>query len=284
MFKTLKLGSPFGIGVYIHPTFWLLAFFYLLSNLREISLFQSTLELLLLFGVFFCVILHEFGHALAARIFGIQTRDITIYPIGGIARLERMSEDPFEELVIALAGPAVNFLIVILLLPICIHFSPTPFDFENLTPPNSFSGSLNHYLKMLVLSNAGLLIFNLLPIFPMDGGRVLRALLNLSVGFSNATVISVTLGNLGAIILFFIGLFSTHFVLIFLAFCVFIAGRQELLMLKLKRNYQGSQGFFHPETQFQNPSSFTGLVWDAERNIWVNWSSKKPTNFPNGPE
>ena len=95
MFKTLKLGSPFGIGVYIHPTFWLLPFFYLLSSLREAALFQSILEVFLLFGVFFCVILHEFGHALAARAFGIQTRDITIYPIGGVARLERMIEDPF---------------------------------------------------------------------------------------------------------------------------------------------------------------------------------------------
>ena len=116
MFNSIKLGSPFGISVYIHPAFWLLPIFYLFSNLKEASLFHSILEVFLLFAVFFCVILHEFGHAFAARIFGIQTRDITIYPMGGVARLERMSEDPFEELVISLAGPAVNLLIFVLLL------------------------------------------------------------------------------------------------------------------------------------------------------------------------
>jgi len=284
MFKTLKLGSPFGISVYIHPTFWILPFFYLLSNLREISLFQSILEVILLFVVFFCVILHEFGHALAARSFGIQTRDITIYPIGGVARLERMSEDPFEELVIALAGPSVNLVLIFLLWPICIYFSPTPFDFENLIPPNSLSGGLGHYLKMLMFSNLGLLLFNLLPIFPMDGGRVLRALLNLALGFNNATVISVTIGNLGAILLFFLGVFFSQFVLIILALVVFIAGRQELQLLKLKRNHQGNQDFYNPGTGFQHPSNYTGLVWDPERKIWVYWTAGKPINLPNNPE
>lgn len=284
MFKTLKLGSLFGISVYIHPTFWILPFFYLLSNLREISLFHSILELILLFMVFFCVILHEFGHALAARAFGIQTRDITIYPIGGVARLERMSEDPFEELIIALAGPCVNLVLLFLLLPICIYFSPTLFDFENLTPPNSLSGSLGHYLKMLMFSNLGLLLFNLLPIFPMDGGRVLRALLNLALGFTNATVISVRIGNLGAIMLLFFGIFSYQFFLIILAFVVFIAGRQELQLLKLKRNYQGSQGFNNSESGFQQSSNYTGLVWDPEQKIWVYWTAGKPINMPNNPE
>lgn len=284
MFKTLKLGSPFGIGVYIHPTFWLLPFFYLLSSLREASLFQSILEVFLLFGVFFCVILHEFGHALAARAFGIQTRDITIYPIGGVARLERMSEDPFEELIIALAGPTVNLVLIFLLLPVCIQFSPAPFDLENLTPPNTLSGGVGHYLKMLMFSNLGLLLFNLLPIFPMDGGRVLRALLNLALGFNNATVISVSIGNLGAIMLFFLGVFSSHFVLIILALSVFIAGRQELQLLRLKRNYQGNQGFYSSEPGFQHPSDFTGLVWDPDRKLWVYWAAGKPINLPNSPE
>ncbi|NDE64161.1 MAG: hypothetical protein EB053_07415, partial [Chlamydiae bacterium] len=258
MFTSIKLGSPFGISVYIHPAFWLLPIFYLFSNLKATSLFHSILEVGLLFAVFFCVILHEFGHALAARFFGIQTRDITIYPMGGVARLEKMSHDPFEELVIALSGPAVNFLIFFLLLPICIQFSPTPFDFENLIPPNSFLGSLNHYLKMLMFSNLGLLIFNLLPIFPMDGGRVLRALLNLAVGFSNATIISVTLGNLGAIFLVFLGLFSSNYILVLLAFFVFIAGRQELLLLKNK--YNRDTNFNFTSAWASSPSNFSTLT------------------------
>ena len=282
MFTSIKLGSPFGISVYIHPAFWLLPIFYLFSNLKEASLFHSILEVFLLFAVFFCVILHEFGHAFAARIFGIQTRDITIYPMGGVARLERMSEDPFEELVISLAGPAVNLLIFLLLLPICFNFSAAPFDFENLTPPNSLSGSLNHYLKMLMFSNLGLLIFNLLPIFPMDGGRVLRALLNLAVGFSNATVISVTLGNLGAIFLVLLGLFSSNYILILLAFFVFIAGRQELMMLKNKRNFDGN--FTSTPSGTSNPTNFSGLAWDPQRKIWVQFGAGNTPPFSNNPE
>ena len=278
MFTSIKLGSPFGISVYIHPAFWLLPIFYLFSNLRATSLFHSILEVALLFAVFFCVILHEFGHALAARMFGIQTRDITIYPMGGVARLERMSEDPFEELVIALAGPAVNLVIFFLLLPICIHFSATPFDFENLTPPNNLSGSLNHYLQMLMLSNLGLLIFNLLPIFPMDGGRVLRALLNLAVGFSNATIASVFLGNLGAIVLVFLGLFSSNYILVLLALFVFIAGRQELLMLRSKRNIGSNSNFTS-----SGPSTFSSLTWDSQRKTWVYFDANQQPPFSNNP-
>lgn len=264
MFTSIKLGSPFGISVYIHPAFWLLPIFYLFSNLRATSLFHSILEVVLLFAVFFCVILHEFGHALAARMFGIQTRDITIYPMGGVARLERMSEDPFEELVIALAGPAVNLLIFFLLLPICIYFSAASFDFEHLNPPNNLSGSLKHYMQMLMFSNLGLMVFNLLPIFPMDGGRVLRALLNLAVGFSNATIASVFLGNLGAIVLVFLGLFSSNYILVLLAFFVFIAGRQELIMLRNKRNIGSNSNFTS-----SGPSTFSSLTWDSQRKTWV---------------
>jgi Zn-dependent protease len=211
--------------------------------------------------------------------FGIQTRDITIYPMGGVARLERMSEDPFEELVIALAGPAVNLVIFFLLLPICIHFSATPFDFENLTPPNNLSGSLNHYLQMLMLSNLGLLIFNLLPIFPMDGGRVLRALLNLAVGFSNATIASVFLGNLGAIVLVFLGLFSSNYILVLLAFFVFIAGRQELLMLRNKRNIGSNFNFTS-----SGPSTFSSLTWDSQRKTWVYFDANQQPPFSNNHE
>lgn len=278
MFTSIKLGSPFGISVYIHPAFWLLPIFYLFSNLRATSLFHSILEVALLFAVFFCVILHEFGHALAARMFGIQTRDITIYPMGGVARLERMSEDPFEELVIALAGPAVNLLIFFLLLPICIYFSAASFDFEHLNPPNNLSGSLKHYLQMLMFSNLGLMVFNLLPIFPMDGGRVLRALLNLAVGFSNATIASVFLGNLGAIVLVFLGLFSSNYILVLLAFFVFIAGRQELLMLRNKRNIGSNSNFTS-----SGPSTFSSLTWDSQRKTWVYFDANQQPPSSNNP-
>src|SRR5438309_1449666 len=116
MLRSWKIGSAFGIGVYIHPTFWVLPLFAVLQ-VGSAGLPLVVLTLALLGAAMGCVVLHEFGHALAARGFGIRTRDITLYPIGGVARLERMSNRPLEELLIALAGPAVNVVIAGFLLP-----------------------------------------------------------------------------------------------------------------------------------------------------------------------
>jgi hypothetical protein len=116
----------------------------------------------------------------------------------------------------------------------------------------------------------------------MDGGRVLRALLNLAVGFSNATVISVTLGNLGAIFLVLLGLFSSNYILILLAFFVFIAGRQELMMLKNKRNFDGN--FTSTPSGTSNPANFSGLAWDPQRKIWVQFGAGNTPPFSNNPE
>src|SRR5262245_59526403 len=111
MFPSLKLGRLFQIPLYVHWTFWFLPLYVLLGHSGDMP---AVLQLVTLAGVFGCVVLHELGHALAARGFGIRTRDITLYPIGGVASLERMSEKPFEELVIALAGPAVNVVLAVL--------------------------------------------------------------------------------------------------------------------------------------------------------------------------
>jgi hypothetical protein len=116
----------------------------------------------------------------------------------------------------------------------------------------------------------------------MDGGRVLRALLNIAVGFSNATVISVTLGNLGAIFLVFLGLFSSNYILILLAFFVFIAGRQELMMLNNKRNFDGN--FTSTPSGGSNPANFSGLAWDPQRKIWVQFGAGNTPPFSNNPE
>src|SRR5262245_15173673 len=124
MLRSWKIGSAFGIGVYIHPSFWLLPLLTVLYA-RSGGPGLMVLALALLGAVMGCVILHEFGHALAARAFGIRTRDITLYPIGGVARLERLSDRPLEELLIALAGPAVNVVIAALLLPLVLLMSPS---------------------------------------------------------------------------------------------------------------------------------------------------------------
>src|SRR5437867_4404357 len=111
MFRSWKLGTAFGIGIYLHWSFFLLLAFVFFSHLGGGHLESAVYEIMLFSAVFGCVVLHELGHALMARYYGIATRDITLYPIGGVARLERLSERPIEEFWIALAGPAVNVAI-----------------------------------------------------------------------------------------------------------------------------------------------------------------------------
>ena len=156
-----KLGRVAGIDVYIHATFFLVFLF--LPRLGRGPVEAA----LLICAVFGCVLLHELGHALAARRFGIRTVDITLYPIGGVARLERMPRAPGAELVIALAGPAVNFAIAAAI--------GTLFFASALLL--GIAWSLESFLGELLVVNLGLGLFNLIPAFPMDGGRVLRAAL-----------------------------------------------------------------------------------------------------------
>src|SRR3954447_24936423 len=184
-----KLGRVAGIDVFLHPTFLLL--------LAYVGMVQGGIgSILLVSSVFGCVLLHELGHALMARRFGIETEDITLYPIGGVARLRRMPRAPGAELLIALAGPAVNLLIVLGLVAIGSlglvgsSWSPDP---------------IVSFMDELVLINLGLALFNLIPAFPMDGGRVLRAVLSGWLGRARATMIAAGLGR-GLALLF--GLFS----------------------------------------------------------------------------
>lgn len=166
-----KLGRFAGIDVYIHTTFLLLIGFIGVSYwLQERSLAAVVGGIGFILALFLCVVLHEYGHALTARRYGISTRDITLLPIGGVARLERMPDEPRQELWVALAGPAVNVVIAAALFGwLFINGSLMPLETLSVT-----SGS---FLERLMLVNITLVAFNLLPAFPMDGGRVLRALL-----------------------------------------------------------------------------------------------------------
>ena len=171
MGKTLRLGQVGGIPIQVHWTFSLLLFWSLFAGYSAeggwIAAF-STVGLMLLLFVY--VVLHEFGHAFAARRYGIGTRDITLLPIGGVARLERMPRKPSEELVVALAGPAVNVVIAAAIAAVLYLTQGA----SALRTEVLLSGGL---MSRLLLINCGLIVFNLLPAFPMDGGRVFRACL-----------------------------------------------------------------------------------------------------------
>jgi Zn-dependent protease len=209
-----KLGRVAGIDVFVHPTFLLLL---LLPEVRT----GGMVMLLFLMSLFGSVLLHEFGHALMARRFGIETEDITLYPIGGVARLRRMPRAPGAELLIALAGPAVNFAIVGALMGLgFLGLDQVLFDAGLV--------GMVEFLERLVYVNLVLGLFNLIPAFPMDGGRVLRALLSGVMDRAQATSIAAGIGRVLAVVFGVSALLLTHnLVHVALAAFIFFASRAE---------------------------------------------------------
>ena len=223
---SVRLGKLFGIDVYMHFTFLLLLGFIGLSHWMQTRELASALAVVGFFvALFACVLLHEFGHALTARKFGIKTRDITLLPIGGLARLERMPEKPMQEFWVAVAGPAVNVVIAGAIYAYLFATAALPVEQLSVT-----SGS---FLARLAAINVILVLFNMVPAFPMDGGRVLRALLATRMDYSRATNIAARLGQGMAFVFGFIGLFSNPF-LVFIALFVWIGAAQEAGMAQMK--------------------------------------------------
>jgi stage IV sporulation protein FB len=181
--------------------------------------------------LFVCVLLHEFGHIFTARAFGVMTPDVILLPIGGVARLERIPEKPSEEFLIAIAGPAVNVAIAALL----VLFAGVPLDPSHLVSIESNKAGL---AERLALVNVFLALFNLIPAFPMDGGRVLRALLAARFGYVRATEIAASIGQFVAFLLGFIGLFGNP-LLIFVAVFVYLAAASEAHLVAIRAISQG---------------------------------------------
>jgi Zn-dependent protease/CBS domain-containing protein len=222
-----KIGRFAGIDVYMHVTFLLLVGFIAFSAYWQAGTWTAALEgVVFILALFASVVLHEFGHALTARRYHIPTRDITLYPIGGVARLERMPDKPIEELWVALAGPAVNVVIAGLLFA---WLSLT----GGLTPISRLGVTEGPLLERLLYANVSLVLFNLLPAFPMDGGRVLRALLALRLDYERATQIAAWLGQGMAVLFGFAGLFGNPF-LLFIAWFVWSAASQETSLVQIK--------------------------------------------------
>jgi Zn-dependent protease len=227
-----KLARIAGIDVYMHATFLLLIGWVAFSHWTEQQSWGAVLS-----GVFFIlllfvfVVMHEYGHALTARKYGIKTRDITLYPIGGVARLERMPEKPIEELWVALAGPAVNVVIATVLFGYLVLT-------RTFQPLTSLSISTGSFIERLMVVNLWLVLFNLIPAFPMDGGRVLRALLGLRLEYVQATQIAANVGQGFAFLFGFIGLFTNPF-LVFIALFVWMGAAQEASMVQMKHSLSG---------------------------------------------
>jgi Zn-dependent protease/CBS domain-containing protein len=227
-----KLARIAGIDVYVHVTFLIVVVWIGLVYWNQEGNLAAVVEgvgyILILFA---CVVLHEFGHALTAARYGIRTRDITLLPIGGVARLERMPEVPIQELWVALAGPAVNVVIALLLF-VWLQASGS---WESVDRIGVASGS---FVERVMLANVYLVGFNLLPAFPMDGGRALRALLAMRMEYTRATSRAAIVGQGMAIVFAFIGLQGNP-ILLFIALFVWIGAGQEASMTQMKSALAG---------------------------------------------
>jgi Zn-dependent protease/CBS domain-containing protein len=236
MWTRWKIGRIAGIPIYVHWTFLILIAYVVYGHWRAGNDLATTAEgVAFVLAIFACVVLHELGHALAARRYGVPTADITLLPIGGVARLERFPEEPLQELVIALAGPAVNLVIAGVLL-ICGVALSTAF-----TDPQHQHLVQDGFLSKLLEINLFLALFNLLPAFPMDGGRVLRALLAMRFEYSQATRMAASVGQFVAIMFAFIGLSYGQPMLVFIAIFVWIGAESEAVQVQQRLELQGAQ-------------------------------------------
>ena len=231
--NSIRIGRVFEIGIYVHWTFVLLMlgiFVYYL--VQGNSLPAALAGVGLIAAVFACVVLHELGHALVARRFDVATRDITLYPIGGVARLQRIPDEPMREFWIAVAGPAVNLVIAAaLFLYLVARGADLSFNVEE-----SMRAS---FVSTLMWLNIILVGFNLLPAFPMDGGRVLRALLATRLSYARATELAANVGQGMAILFGLIGVIGFNPILLFIAIFVYIGAQQEARQAMLRTATEG---------------------------------------------
>ena len=225
-----KFATVAGIPLRVHVTFFLLLVWFFGIGAAH-GLAEAVQSVLFILAAFACVVLHEFGHALTARRFGVVTRDITLLPIGGVARLDRFPRRPSQEVAIALAGPAVNVVIAAALY-LVMRVSPATYDFSD---PAILERS---FVARLFVFNVIVTVFNLIPAFPMDGGRVLRALLASRLDYVRATRIAAVVGQGLAFLFGALGLFFNP-MLILIALFVFIGAGQEAAIVRMHSMFEG---------------------------------------------
>jgi Zn-dependent protease/predicted transcriptional regulator len=218
---SIKVARVSGIEVKIHVTFILLLVWLAVVYYRVGGMAAAVDGVLFFCLVFLCVVLHEFGHAIAAKRYGIRTPDITLLPIGGVARLERMPDKPGQEVVVALAGPAVNVVISGLLSIFTALLA------GGLPDVNPFQQPGQNLVGRLIGVNMMLVVFNMIPAFPMDGGRVLRALLAMRMSYGRATHVAATVGQGFAFFIGFAGLLGGNLLFIVLGIFIYMGAAGE---------------------------------------------------------
>lgn len=246
------LGKISGINIRVHWTFLLLPIYiYFSSILAGSGLAAAVLTVVFVLAIFGCVLLHELGHALAARQFGIHTRNITLLPIGGVASLERIPRKPLQELWIAVAGPLVN-----------VAIAASLFLAMWLGIIGSFG--TGGFLQHLALANVVLVLFNMIPAFPMDGGRVLRSTLAMFTDWNQATEIAVSVGKFAAVGFGILGLLSGNLLLVIVAVFIYFAAHSELVAATTLPNtaWRGV-----PEQPYENGRE------DGSDGIWISDAS-----------
>jgi Zn-dependent protease len=230
---SIKLTEIAGIPIKMHLTFLLIVLLgaWQWAGRSGDPVGGALFGALLMLALFLCVLLHELGHSLTARYFGIQTHEILLLPLGGVAQLSKNPDQPRQELWIALAGPLVNVLIALLLIVIGLTPQVKLFDYvldgRGLSAALGAELSLNTLLLWLLSANVSLVLFNLIPAFPLDGGRILRALLAMGLGHRRATRIASGIGQFAAVGFFLFGLLNGNLILALVAIVIFVGATQE---------------------------------------------------------
>ncbi|MBK9270793.1 MAG: site-2 protease family protein [Saprospiraceae bacterium] len=225
--QALKIGTFAGIPVRIHWTFLLIIAYFVISGLVAGHSWEMIMvEVVFVLTIFGCVVLHEFGHALTARRFNIKTEDIILLPIGGVARLRNMPDKPTQELLVAVMGPMVNLIIALFIFTAITMNSGIEY-WNNIVESEGLTMSWDHFFPILMVTNIALLVFNMIPAFPMDGGRVLRALLAMWLGKLNATKWATRIGQFICVLLVIVGIWQNAWTMALIGVFIFLSAGQE---------------------------------------------------------
>ena len=261
---SLRLGRFLGIDVFLHVTFLILVAIVWYTTRQD-----GLGKVLFMLCMFTCVVLHEYGHALMARRFGVATRDITLLPIGGVARLERMPAEPWQELLVAVAGPAVNVVIAAALWTLSAILKIDP-----LHKIDRLLAGEGHFLVSLIWWNLTMVVFNMLPAFPMDGGRVLRALLAMKLPYDRATRAAAIVGKCMAVLFAYYALFHVgNPILVLIAFFVWTGATDETIAAEQRTLLAGARAsdamlsefrFISPDDEIRSVAHIVLNSWQTD--------------------